>query len=79
MVIGTIPFKCSECGKRFMPLFLQNVKNEPGGTFDKEPFSSFTFKKNGDSIKIKSGYDYGGQEENIKAYYKEAVCVSVNH
>lgn len=71
MVKGTIPFKYSECGKRFMAFFLQNVKYEPGGTFDKEPFSSFTFKKkNGDFIKIKSGYDYGGQEENIKAYYK---------
>ena len=67
-------------GKTLWLCFLQNVKYEPGGTFDKEPFPSFTFKKeNGDSIKIKSGYDYGGQEENIKAYYKEAVCVSVNH
>ena len=45
MVKGTIPFKYSECGKRFMAFFLQNVKYEPGGTFDKEPFPSFTFKK----------------------------------
>lgn len=45
MVKGTIPFKCSECGKRFMALFLRNVKYEPEGTFDKEPFPSFTFKK----------------------------------
>ncbi len=62
-------------GKTLWLCFLRNVKYEPGGTFDKEPFPSFTFKKkNGDSIKIKSGYDYGGQEENIKAYYKDAIC-----
>ncbi len=75
-----IVFGPSSSGKTLWLCFLQNVKYEPWGTFDKEPFPSFTFKKeNGDSIKIKSGYDYGGQEENIKAYYKEAVCVSVNH
>ena len=62
-------------GKTLWLCFLRNVKYMPGGTFDKESFPSFTFKKkNGDTIKIKSGYDYGGQEENIKAYYEQAIC-----
>lgn len=70
-----IVFGPPSSGKTLWLCFLRNVKYEPGGTFDKEPFPSFTFKKkNGDSIKIKSGYDYGGQEENIKAYYEEAIC-----
>ena len=64
-------------GKTLWLCFLRNVKYEPGGTFDKESFPSFTFKKkNGDSIKIKSGYDHGGQEENVKLYYEQAICTS---
>lgn len=62
-------------GKTLWLCFLRNVKYEQGGTFDKERFSSFSFrKKNGDTINIKSGYDYGGQEENVKAYYAQAIC-----
>lgn len=50
-----------------------------GERLTKSHFHHLLLRKNGDFIKIKSGYDYGGQEENIKAYYKEAVRVSVNH
>lgn len=63
-------------GKTLWLCFLRNVEYKEG-TFDKEQFPSFTFKKkNGDSIKIKSGYDYGGQEENVKLYYEQAICTS---
>lgn len=31
MVKGTIPFKCSECGKRFMPLFFAECKERAWG------------------------------------------------
>lgn len=63
-------------GKTLWLCFLRNVEYS-GGTFDKEPFPSFTFKKkNGDTIKIKSGYDYNGVEENIKTYYEQAICTS---
>ena len=63
-------------GKTLWLCFLRNVEYK-GGTYNKEQFPSFTFKKkNGDSIKIKSGYDYGGQEENVKLYYEQAICTS---
>ncbi|RRD79336.1 hypothetical protein EII14_06365 [Alloprevotella sp. OH1205_COT-284] len=64
-------------GKTLWLCFLRNVEYKNAGTFDRESFPPFTFKKkNGDSIKIKSGYDYGGQEENIKLYYEQAICTS---
>lgn len=63
-------------GKTLWLCFLRNVEYS-GGTFDKAPFPSFTFKKkNGDSIKIKSGYDYAGAEENVKTYYEQVICTS---
>ena len=63
-------------GKTLWLCFLRNVEYS-GATFDKEPFPSFKKKKkNGDSIKIKSGYDYSGVEENIKTYYEQAICTS---
>lgn len=40
-----IVFGPSSSGKTLWLCFLQNVKYEPWGTFDKEPFPSFTFKK----------------------------------
>lgn len=46
MVKGTIPFLSIVSVENALWLcFLQNVKYEPWGTFDKEPFPSFTFKK----------------------------------
>lgn len=63
-------------GKTLWLCFLRNVKYE-GGTFDKEKFSSFSFqKRDGNTINIKSGYDYGGQEENVRAYYEQAICTN---
>ena len=63
-------------GKTLWLCFLRNVEYK-GGTYNKEQFPSFTFKKkNGDSIKIKSGYDYAGAEENVKTYYEQAICTS---
>lgn len=64
-------------GKTLWLCFLRNVEYNKGGTFDKEEFPSFTFKKkNGDSIKIKSGYDYSGAKDNVKTYYEQVLCTS---
>lgn len=62
-------------GKTLWLCFLRNVEYKNAATFDKESYPSFTFKeKNGDSIRIKSGYDFSGAEENIKLYYEKAIC-----
>lgn len=61
-------------GKTLWLCFQRNIKYEDKATFDKEKYPKFSFKKkNGETINIKSGYDYAGAEENVKTYYEQVL------